>query len=36
MLNGGTPRKVPTVDPRKALVHINESVIRKLGLHTPE
>ncbi|HEY5512469.1 MAG TPA: ABC transporter substrate binding protein [Geomonas sp.] len=30
MLNGGALRKVPVVDPRKIILHTNDSVIRKL------
>ncbi|HBG06203.1 MAG: ABC transporter substrate-binding protein [Geobacteraceae bacterium GWC2_58_44] len=35
MLNSGGVRRVPTLDPRKALLHINESVIRNLGVPAP-
>lgn len=35
LLNGGGLRKVPTVDPRRTVLRINESVIRKLGLQLP-
>ena len=35
LLNSGGLRKVPTVDPRRTVLRINESVIRKLGLQLP-
>lgn len=35
LLNSGVLRKVPTVDPRKTVLRINETVVRKLGLQLP-
>ena len=35
MLNGCSSRKVPTVDARKAHLHTNESLMRKLGIPFP-
>jgi putative ABC transport system substrate-binding protein len=35
LLNSGGLRKVPTVDPRRTVLRINESVVRKLGLQLP-
>jgi ABC-type uncharacterized transport system substrate-binding protein len=35
LLNSSGVRKVPTVDPRKTVLRLNESVLRKLGLQLP-
>jgi len=35
ILNSGGLRRIPTVDPRRTLLHTNDSVIRKLGKRVP-